>query len=301
MVVEESVHYSITAPEAINEWLYNSPFGTGSVRLGPNKRGFFVSMFHELHCLRLMRTALASAPKSPMIDHSFHCLNYLRQSALCASDTTLEPGDFMQRDFTLDRIGATHVCRDWDPIYEDLRINWVEWYLYLQDRNISCQFKGSYRLTVPSLIPLNFSSAGFRGTGESYGLWEKLRTILCSALFWTKLPIFSLIWRYNSACASVLHKRTFSRELSAGNVSTFMPNYYINLLSWVYTWRLNQRLATTAAIDNEQLKVIGSIPNNLEKRHRQRHLAPEASIAGFRDEKTWSTQLKSFAEHSSCT
>ena len=86
----------------------------------------------------------------------------------------------MQRDFTLDRIGATHVCRDWDPIYEDLRINWVEWYLYLQDRNISCQFKASYRLTVPSLIPLNLSSAGFRGTGESYGLWEKLKTILCS-------------------------------------------------------------------------------------------------------------------------
>jgi len=156
MVVEESVHYSITAPEAMSEWLYNSPFGTGSVRLGPNNRGFFISMFHELHCLRLTRIALESAPKPSLINHSFHCLNYLRQSALCASDTTLEPGDFMQRDFTLDRIGATHVCRDWDAIYQDMRINWVEWYLYLQDRNISCQFKASYRLTVPSLTRLNF-------------------------------------------------------------------------------------------------------------------------------------------------
>jgi hypothetical protein len=169
MVVEESVHYSITAPEAMNEWLYNSPLGTGSARLGPNKRGFFISMFHELHCFRLMRTALVSAPKPGLIDHSFHCLNYLRQSALCASDTTLEPGDFMQRDFTLDRIGATHVCRDWDAIYEDVRINWVEWYLYLQDRNISCQFKASYRLTVHSLTALKISSAGFRGKGESCG------------------------------------------------------------------------------------------------------------------------------------
>ena len=174
MVVEESVHYPITDPEAMDEWLYNSPFGMGSVRLGPNNRGFFISMFHELHCLRLMRTALASTPKPSLIDHSFHCLNYLRESALCASDTTLEPGDFMQRDFTVDRLGATHICRDWGAIYEDVRINWVEWYLYLQDRNISRQFKASYRLTVPLLTPSNFSSARFRETEGHY-----LRTILC--------------------------------------------------------------------------------------------------------------------------
>ena len=174
MVVEESVHYPITDPEAMDEWLYNSPFGMGSVRLGPNNRGFFISMFHELHCLRLMRTALASTPKPSLIDHSFHCLNYLRESALCTSDTTLEPGDFMQRDFTVDRLGATHICRDWDAIYEDVRINWVEWYLYLQDRNISCQFKASYRLTVPLLTPSNFSSARFREAEGHY-----LRTILC--------------------------------------------------------------------------------------------------------------------------
>jgi len=163
MVIEESVHYSITNPEAMDEWLYNSPFGTGSVRVGPNNRGFFISMFHKLHCLRLMRTALASEPKPGMVEHSFHCLNYLRESALCASDTTLEPGDFMQREFTFDRIGAAHVCRDWDAVYEEVRINWLEWYLYLQDRNISRQFKLSCGMAVA--YTFEFLSTSFAGTG----------------------------------------------------------------------------------------------------------------------------------------
>ena len=130
MSVEESVHYDVTLPEAALEWLYTAPLGDNDVRLGPDRRLFAVAMFHELHCFRGIREALdgglANLP-ALLQGHVNHCFNYLRQWTLCAADVTLEHGDFTQRNFTTQRVGATHTCVDWDPVYDMVGTNWHDW------------------------------------------------------------------------------------------------------------------------------------------------------------------------------
>lgn len=39
------------------------------------------------------------------------------------ADMTLESGDFLHRDFTEDRQGATHICRDWEGVYDVVSSN----------------------------------------------------------------------------------------------------------------------------------------------------------------------------------
>ncbi|KAJ3574346.1 hypothetical protein NP233_g1831 [Leucocoprinus birnbaumii] len=133
MTVQESIHYGIEKPEAEDEWLWTATIGDGHVRLGDNKRMFAVAMFHQLHCLRGIRNALAKGwdhlgPSRKR--HIHHCYNYLRQWTLCSADVTLEHGDFMQRNFTVERQGAAHTCIDWRPSYELMKEKWVEWEEY---------------------------------------------------------------------------------------------------------------------------------------------------------------------------
>ncbi|KAJ3848743.1 hypothetical protein EV368DRAFT_86290 [Lentinula lateritia] len=137
MAIEESVHYSLTDPEAEKEWLYNSPWGTGSYRIDsdPTNRAFFVAMFHQLHCLRRMRAYFTSGDAEGP-GHVQHCLSFLRLSILCQADTTIEQGDFMKRNFSLQQPGSTHVCRDWDYIYDKIGNNWLQWYRYTKVNNI---------------------------------------------------------------------------------------------------------------------------------------------------------------------
>ncbi|PQE31421.1 Tat pathway signal sequence protein [Rutstroemia sp. NJR-2017a WRK4] len=83
---------------------------------------------HQLHCLAALRDIIISyqdnRPARYPGDHSFHCLNYLRQAVLCAGDTTLEYGhkfwsnekNETEWDFT--GTGSVHQCRDWNTIEE---------------------------------------------------------------------------------------------------------------------------------------------------------------------------------------
>lgn len=127
MVVEESVRYSLTAPESTEEWFSDFADRTGSLRLGPENRNFFVSLYHEFHCLQQFHATLLSSKAPQNWGHIQHCLNYLREWSLCQADVTLEPGDFTTRNFTEDRVGSTHICRDWSPIMETVAKNWDDW------------------------------------------------------------------------------------------------------------------------------------------------------------------------------
>ncbi|KAJ7052542.1 hypothetical protein C8F01DRAFT_1170356 [Mycena amicta] len=113
LVAEESVHYSLL-PETRDAWYF--PDSAGSVRLGTPQRTFFVSMYHELHCLQQFRDTLVDLSAHVAWGDLHRCLNYLRQRALCQADLTLEPGDFTTRNFAQDRTGATHVCHDWNAV-----------------------------------------------------------------------------------------------------------------------------------------------------------------------------------------
>ncbi|KZV85739.1 hypothetical protein EXIGLDRAFT_803200, partial [Exidia glandulosa HHB12029] len=123
LVVEETVHYTLSNQNDV-EWASTAAAGYGYCRLGPDDRLFILSMFHELHCLRYFNYAFDNTVNA---EHRLHCLSYLRHSILCSPDLTLEPDDFVERDFTTDRVGETHECRDWSAIYAELDENWERW------------------------------------------------------------------------------------------------------------------------------------------------------------------------------
>lgn len=129
LLVEESSHYPVAAPEAHLEWLWTAPEGNEDVHLGPENRVFIVAMLHELHCLRSIRAA-AQEGIAGDDEHLQHCFNYLRKWILCSADVTLEPGDFRSRNFEEDRLGAVHICRDWELIYGAIEQNWLDWKLF---------------------------------------------------------------------------------------------------------------------------------------------------------------------------
>ncbi len=151
LVAEESVHYALSAPEAHEEWIAYMPPGAGVVRLGPRdmNRAFIVAMFHELHCLRYLRDAFSlatSGKEEPAWGHVQHCLNLLRRAALCGADTTLERADAEHDVFELlggggrseaGRVGAYHVCRDWDAVYDEMTRSWIKWWEYGKAHNLT--------------------------------------------------------------------------------------------------------------------------------------------------------------------
>ncbi|KAJ6460032.1 hypothetical protein C8R47DRAFT_1327817 [Mycena vitilis] len=126
MVVEETRSYPIDGGDnALEIWATSSSKGFGYVRLGPEQRTFAVAMFHQLHCVRLIRAGLGGRYDTYTINHMHHCLNYIRQMILCSPNLTLEPADVLSRDFEVDRIGATHVCTDWSAMYDEAANNWA--------------------------------------------------------------------------------------------------------------------------------------------------------------------------------
>lgn len=127
MVAEESIQYPILGHSSDPEWFSLTTSEFGYVRLGPDGRLFIVSMFHQMHCLRVLNLAFSKA-RIATPGHIKHCLNYLRQAALCAADLTLEPGDFETKDYGVERTGATYTCRDWSSVYPIMEEYSARWY-----------------------------------------------------------------------------------------------------------------------------------------------------------------------------
>ncbi|KAI0942531.1 hypothetical protein AcW1_003135 [Taiwanofungus camphoratus] len=125
MTVEESIHYPLLGIDSDDEWESASSAGYGYVRLGPEDRLFAVTMYHELHCLRMLNLAFSKTASTSA--HIRHCLDYLRQGILCSPDLTLEPGHFEEKDFEVERMGSTHTCKDWSAVYPIMDENYYRW------------------------------------------------------------------------------------------------------------------------------------------------------------------------------
>ncbi|EJD41391.1 hypothetical protein AURDEDRAFT_115486 [Auricularia subglabra TFB-10046 SS5] len=113
LAIEESVHWEL-GDAGLEQWeLYVKEHSW--YKLGPNYHGFVVTMYHDIHCLRVLHRALfpVIAPQHAAGGHAQHCLNYLRQMALCRPDLTLEPPDVLARQWDVDRSRSTHLCHDW--------------------------------------------------------------------------------------------------------------------------------------------------------------------------------------------
>ncbi|KZV85554.1 hypothetical protein EXIGLDRAFT_622900, partial [Exidia glandulosa HHB12029] len=137
--VEESVHHAI-GQEAVFDWEHYVD-AHGWFKAGPNHHGFVPTMYHDLHCMRMLHRALfpALAVEETTGDHAQHCLNYIRQTVLCYPDLTLEPPDVMSRNWTVDRAGgSTHVCYDWSLALrrgDELHSDWINFIGHRWEKN----------------------------------------------------------------------------------------------------------------------------------------------------------------------
>jgi hypothetical protein len=76
-----------------------------------------VAMFHQMHCLQVLRNTIVQGTPD---HHAQHCRNLLRQTVLCASDTTL---DALNSANGTDGLGSVYVCRDWETVYDFVEQN----------------------------------------------------------------------------------------------------------------------------------------------------------------------------------
>ncbi|KAF8142287.1 hypothetical protein K438DRAFT_1995144 [Mycena galopus ATCC 62051] len=134
MVVEDTVRYRYPNSEAPEEWTVANPHGAGTYHF-EGRLSLFVTMLHQHHCIETFGQQITRTHKANDWGHLQHCLNYLREMAMCQPDMTLEQGDFTKRNFTTERDGAIHVCRDLEPVYEALSGNWREWVKFKKNSN----------------------------------------------------------------------------------------------------------------------------------------------------------------------
>lgn len=147
LTLENSRHYSLDDPNADAEFQSIYPGKSlGFVHLGPERRFFGLSMYHQIHCLDSLRLAVLgvrphgehrlgqSGNAHWEMDHVHHCLNYLRQTILCAADLTLEPEVEEGSDDAGEGLGVTHVCKDWSMAYQYVERNFEEWERWKSNR-----------------------------------------------------------------------------------------------------------------------------------------------------------------------
>ncbi|KAJ7707397.1 hypothetical protein B0H17DRAFT_1125209 [Mycena rosella] len=115
LAIEDSERYGLSDLNAYADWRTTDlfPRSNGFVKLGLEG----IAMFHQMHCLQRIRSALVQGDPG---HHTRHCLNLLRQTVLCASDTTLDP---LNSAKGTDGLGIVHVCRDWQKVYDFVEEN----------------------------------------------------------------------------------------------------------------------------------------------------------------------------------
>lgn len=121
VTMEDTEKYAIHGSQADAEWVATTAADNGYIRLGKDRRLMGISVGHEMHCIRSLRVAVAyPLHPSANVGHFSHCLNYLRLYILCDPDLTLEKFDPLEGNFSLPRSGATHICKDWRVVYDEL-------------------------------------------------------------------------------------------------------------------------------------------------------------------------------------
>ncbi|CAJ2509453.1 Uu.00g144790.m01.CDS01 [Anthostomella pinea] len=116
----------------------------------PDTYPVMITVFHNIHCLNLIRKALwredypdalemtefgtvnRTAPKALHIDH---CVNSIREAMMCSADITPIPFHTVNETdlHVFPELAATHTCRDFDAIREWARPRQVEaWKMDIQ-------------------------------------------------------------------------------------------------------------------------------------------------------------------------
>lgn len=102
----------------------------GIIYLGEQKRPFSISMFHQLRCLNILRRDIVHRWKSNYTTQipqlTTHCINYLRQMALCRSDLFLDKVAFEADTMFIPEIESQIQCLDVSLVYDALETNHQE-------------------------------------------------------------------------------------------------------------------------------------------------------------------------------
>ncbi|KAJ7596521.1 hypothetical protein C8J56DRAFT_1158593 [Mycena floridula] len=104
---------------------------TNKTSPAPGQEGKYLitlSMFHQLHCLNLLRKSLYPEyyPKTE-VDHLDHCVDTLREAVTCTSDVTPLVWAWNDtRNKPEPQFNAFHVCRDFPAIQEWAHENRLE-------------------------------------------------------------------------------------------------------------------------------------------------------------------------------
>ncbi|KAJ7591578.1 hypothetical protein C8J56DRAFT_782187, partial [Mycena floridula] len=99
--------------------------GYGRLRLGPERRLFLTTWWHQLHCLgEIQKGLLDNSKPEATLHHLTHCFTYLRQTFLCDANGALEDGDFIIPDYSqTNYLGDSMVCYHWPEIHRALAKN----------------------------------------------------------------------------------------------------------------------------------------------------------------------------------
>ncbi|ESK90002.1 hypothetical protein Moror_7932 [Moniliophthora roreri MCA 2997] len=125
-----------------------------TVRISGDPSHYIVQLdvFHQLHCLNIIRKALhrdyyehLHADSGHMPDskedeeqHVAHCIEHLRQSIVCASDVSTIVWQWIpERNQTMGRSGVPHTCKSFDKISEwasqpENRLHWNDFDLHVK-------------------------------------------------------------------------------------------------------------------------------------------------------------------------
>ncbi|KAF2174154.1 hypothetical protein M409DRAFT_16423 [Zasmidium cellare ATCC 36951] len=140
--------FSVSSTGKHNPWNELIPLGKGFVRVPKDQTQglgethllhngdgeYCLSVFHQLHCVAMLRNALNSMRsegkimthdsgddgQDPLV-HVDHCIDYLRQSIMCSGDMTLEHYSMLDNGTLGPGVNGyfvNHQCKNWDQIVD---------------------------------------------------------------------------------------------------------------------------------------------------------------------------------------
>ncbi|KAK7006724.1 hypothetical protein R3P38DRAFT_3601439 [Favolaschia claudopus] len=125
MAIEDTVNYPLNGTDADSRWSSMLPKGGGIVHVGPDKKPYMLSIFHQLKCLDVIRrfhVATVEGDPNALQDLARHCLNYLRLMVLCRADLRLESVQNRDGMHAVDMYGDL-TCTDWRQVYARVEEN----------------------------------------------------------------------------------------------------------------------------------------------------------------------------------
>ncbi|KAF7358287.1 hypothetical protein MVEN_00878000 [Mycena venus] len=109
------------------------PNRTWPLQREPGDYMFALDVFHQLHCLDVLRQQVHAGYNYTLIpiSHVRHCIGAIRQALMCSADiSTVVWQRSEERQLAKQRDDIVHVCRDFDRIRE-----WASMHTFVAQRS----------------------------------------------------------------------------------------------------------------------------------------------------------------------